>query len=180
MATACVTVNVKDSSSLSSRKPEAFLFATIATDIPDLTINIYQRNTAQNFFSSASAVIKLRSGHNLVMIKLPAGHYTFKYVYPEDSIGFFELPDIIFKLEENVINYIGNLNIYKISGYEIGYGFVDAYDTDYMFLETEYPCLTKVYPVRKETETENLFKEQGLNAQTLQNWTRQQGVFKMP
>ena len=159
-ATACTTVNVKDSSSLSSKKPEAFLFATITTDIPNLTINIYQKskNTANSFFSSASAVIKLRSGHNLAMIKLPVGYYTFKYVYPEDTIGFFELPDIFFELEENVINYIGNLNIYKATAYEIRYGFADAYDTDYVFLETVYPCLTKVYPVqKKDTEAGNLF-----------------------
>jgi hypothetical protein len=159
-ATACATVNIKDSSSLSSKRSEAFLFATITTDIPNLTINIYQRNrnTANDFFSSASAVINLRSGHNLVMIKLPAGYYTFKYVYPEDAIGFFELPDIIFKLAENVINYIGNLNIYKTTADEIGYGFADAYDTDYIFLETIYPSLTKIYPIRKENaETGNLF-----------------------
>ncbi|MDR1073036.1 MAG: hypothetical protein LBL45_05095 [Treponema sp.] len=159
-ASACATVNVKDSSSLSSKRSEAFLFAAITTDIPNLTINIYQRNrnAANDFFSSASAVIKLRSGHNLIMIKLPAGYYTFKYVYPEDAVGFFELSDIIFRLEENVINYIGNLNIYKTTAYEIGYGFSDAYVADYMFLETVYPCLTKAYPVRKKNaETGNLF-----------------------
>jgi hypothetical protein len=159
-ATACATVNVKDRSSLSSKKSEAFLFAAITTDIPNLTINIYHRNrnAANDLFSSASAVIKLRSGRNLIMIKLPAGYYTFKYVYPEDAIGFFELSDIIFKLEENAINYVGNLNIHKTTAYKIGYGFADAYVADYVFLETVYPCLTKAYPVRKKNaETGTLF-----------------------
>ncbi|GHV17799.1 hypothetical protein FACS189493_6090 [Spirochaetia bacterium] len=105
--TACTTINVKDSSSLSPKRSEAFLFATITTNVPNLTINIYQRNrdTAGDSFARASAVIKLRSGYNLVMIKLPAGYYTFKYVYPEDTIDFFELRDIVFKLDDNVINY---------------------------------------------------------------------------
>jgi hypothetical protein len=156
----CSTVNVKDGSFLSSKKSEAFLFSAIVTDIPNATISINQRNTntANDFFSGASAVIKLQSGHNLIMIKLPAGYYTFKYVYPEDSIGFFELPDIIFKLEKNIINYIGNLNIYTTTGNETRCSFADAYGTDYMFLETLYPYLTKVYPVQKKNvKTRNLF-----------------------
>ena len=90
------------------------MFVTITSNIP-LSISLFARNEKSytGFLSRAVAVFDIRIGENLIMIKLPARYYTFEYVFLENTISAFELSDIIFKVAQNTINYVGNLNIYQ-------------------------------------------------------------------
>jgi len=157
LLSSCKTLNVTDKTSLSSRKSEGFMFVAITSNIP-LSISLFPRNekSYSGFSSHAVAVFDIRIGENLVMIKLPAGYYTFKYIYPENTISAFELSDMIFEVAQNTINYIGNLNIYQNrSIYEINYVFSDNYDADFAFLNIIYPNLVKTYLVKNNTPLTN-------------------------
>jgi hypothetical protein len=147
----CKTVNVKDGATLSAKKAEGFMFASIVTNIPGLSINLFPRNekSDRGFLARAAAVFdKLYLGENFILIKLSSGNYTFKHIYFNDRLMPIEMEDIVFQIKENKINYIGKLFILKNEDTgEIHCYFADDYEIAFAFLDLEYPIIKNTYPI---------------------------------
>jgi hypothetical protein len=133
------------------------MFATIIVDSTDLSVNLYPRNTKSdsgNFARAAAVFDNLHIGENFIMIKLPAGRYTFKYLYYQNNINVFELQDSIFEIEAGMINYAGSLYInINDSAQRPGfkYKYMDNYIANIPFLKRNYPKITGIYPARDST-----------------------------
>jgi hypothetical protein len=103
---------------------------------------------------AAAVFEQLHTGENFIMIKLPAGRYTFKYVYYHGNLNVFEIEDNIFITESGVINYVGSLYLYaneNSQGKKFDYKYIDNYAYIAFFLDMEYPNTIKKYPVQNKT-----------------------------
>jgi hypothetical protein len=153
----CITLDLGDSPNAIDETKEGILFAAIITDVPEAAISLYPRNTAEDSgpFSFAAAVFdrgRLHTGENFIFIRLPAGRYTFKYIYYKNNLNVFELEDAIFDVKAGLINYAGSLrlSLYEKDGKT---AFACKYTDDYAdhesFLDAERPVMKAHYPVRK-------------------------------
>jgi hypothetical protein len=148
-----------DTETLSLRKAEGFIFTTIIVDSTDLSVNLYSRNTKfdiGNFTFAIAVFDNLHIGENFIMIKLPAGRYTFKYLFHQNNINVFELKDSIFEIKAGMINYTGSL--YIINGNngntqlpDFKYKYMDNYIANITFLKRNYPKIIDVYPMHNST-----------------------------
>ena len=108
----CVSVNGKDNISNNIKTLEGYLLTTISIDRPNWDIALMPMNSKydKSPFSDASAVFNnLDQKENYILIKLPVGKYTFKYIHHEPFV--FEIEEYIFVIEPNMVNYIGSLDI---------------------------------------------------------------------
>jgi hypothetical protein len=126
------------------------------TDVP-VTVSLFSRNTSQDSgpFAHAAAVFEnLHTGENFIMIKLPAGRYTFKYLYYQSPINAFKFKDAPFEIEAGTITYTGRLSLYTEivnAKTRFIYAYKNVYTDHQSFLEKEYPRIKNRYPVRNKT-----------------------------
>lgn len=152
LVSSCATVNVKQDGFLISNKHEGYLLATVQIDRPGWQVTIFPRNSRADYgsFSQAVAVFdRLKVGRDLIFIKLPAGEYTFKYVYKKPFA--FEMKDCIFKIAENTICYVGDLEIHVTNNSSIfpafEYRYVDSFGDSSDALKASYPMIASKYQI---------------------------------
>jgi hypothetical protein len=152
--------NIRKDSYLNETKPEGYLLVSIhIQDDPDprgLAFAMVQNR--MGLFPSIWQWAALKAGENYIFIKLPAGSYTFKYVFDtalNRVFTEFELDDISLMVEPGVINYCGQIDvkIYKPQKDILSfvYAYLDNYNDAKQYLQTNYPNSIEKYSIKNNT-----------------------------
>ncbi|MDR2798208.1 MAG: hypothetical protein LBB80_07675 [Treponema sp.] len=100
----------------------------------------------------AAGFENLKPGENLILISLPEGMYTFRYM--TRVFAYFELEDHILEIKRRLINYGGLLGIYiqetgkSPRAADIEYVYTDEYERAAALLSIAYPELSWRYEPR--------------------------------